>query len=151
MAARPSFSRSSTNFSPRKLPATSSRSWAAARYFSISSTASRRCAPFRETLNQTRPGDFAYVDPPYYPVSATASFTSYAKEDFGEGEQRELHAVFAEAARRGARLMLSNSDTPFIRKLYRDFQIHIVQARRAINCDGSKRGHVNEVVVTNQS
>ena len=103
---------------------------------------------FRETLNQTRPGDFAYVDPPYYPVSATASFTSYAKEDFGEGEQRELHAVFAEAARRGARLMLSNSDTPFIRKLYGDFQIHTVQARRAINCDGSKRGHVNEVVVT---
>ena len=41
---------------------------------------------FRKTLNQTRPGDFAYVDPPYYPVSATASFTSYAKEDFGEGE-----------------------------------------------------------------
>ena len=104
---------------------------------------------FRETLNQTRPGDFAYVDPPYYPVSATASFTSYAKEDFGEGEQRELHAVFAEATRRGARLMLSNSDTPFIRRLYRDFQIHTVQARRAINCDGSKRGHVSEVVVTN--
>ena len=104
---------------------------------------------FRETLNQTRRGDFAYVDPPYYPVSATASFTSYAKEDFGEGEQRELHAVFAEAARRGARLMLSNSDTPFIRKLYRDFQIRTVQARRAINCDGSKRGHVSEVVVTN--
>jgi DNA adenine methylase len=103
---------------------------------------------FRETLNQTRPGDFAYVDPPYYPVSATASFTSYAKEDFGKGEQCELHAVFAEAARRGARLMLSNSDTPFIRKLYGDFQIHTVQARRAINCDGSKRGAVNEVVVT---
>ena len=104
---------------------------------------------FRETLNQTWLGDFAYIDPPYYPVSATASFTSYAKEDFGEGEQRELHAVFAEAARRGACLMLSNSDTQFIRKLYRDFQIHTVQARRAINCDGSKRGHVNEVVVTN--
>jgi DNA adenine methylase len=104
---------------------------------------------FRETLNQTRRGDFAYIDPPYYPVSATASFTSYAKEDFGEGEQRELHAVFAGAARRGASLMLSNSDTPFIRKLYCDFQIHTVQARRAINCDGSKRGHVNEVVVKN--
>jgi DNA adenine methylase len=105
---------------------------------------------FRETLNQTRTGDFAYVDPPYYPVSATASFTSYAREDFGEGEQCELHAVFAEAARRGVRLMLSNSDTPFIRRLYRDFQIRTVEARRAINCDGSKRGAVSEVVVTNQ-
>lgn len=104
---------------------------------------------FRETLSKVGRGDFAYIDPPYYPVSATANFTSYAKEDFGQGEQCELHALFAEAARRGARLMLSNSDTPFIRKLYADFQIHTVQARRAINCDGSKRGHVNEVVVTN--
>lgn len=102
---------------------------------------------FRDTLSETRAGDFVYVDPPYVPVSATASFTSYTKEDFGEGEQRELRAVFADAARRGARLMLSNSDTPLIRRLYREFQIHTVQARRAINCDGSKRGEVNEVVV----
>lgn len=104
---------------------------------------------FRVTLAETRRGDFAYVDPPYYPVSLTASFTSYTKEDFGVEEQHELHAVCASAAARGVRLMISNSDTPFIRKLYRDFQIHTVQARRAINCDGSKRGEVNEVVVTN--
>lgn len=105
---------------------------------------------FRDTLGETRGGDFVYIDPPYVPVSATASFTSYTKEDFGEGEQRELHAVFADATRRRVRLMLSNSDAPFIRRLYRDFQIHTVQARRAINCDGSKRGNVNEVVVTSE-
>ena len=104
---------------------------------------------FRRTFGETRRGDFIYVDPPYYPVSPTANFTSYTKEDFGEGEQHELHAVFAEAAQRGVRVMLSNSDTPFIQRLYRDFQIGTVQARRMINCDGSKRGHVNEVVVTN--
>jgi DNA adenine methylase len=103
---------------------------------------------FRRTFGETRRGDFIYVDPPYYPVSATASFTSYTKEDFGEGEQRELHAVFADAARRGVRVMLSNSDTPFIRKLYRDFQTHTVHARRMVNCDGTKRGEVNEIVVT---
>jgi DNA adenine methylase len=105
---------------------------------------------FRRTFSETRRGDFIYVDPPYYPVSSTANFTSYTKEDFGEGEQRELHAVFAEAAQRGVRVMLSNSDTPFIRRLYRDFQIGTVQARRMINCDGSKRGAVNEVVVINK-
>src|SRR5581483_11798464 len=93
---------------------------------------------FRRTFAETRTGDFIYVDPPYYPVSTTANFTFYTKEDFGEGEQLELHARFADAAQRGVRVMLSNSDTPFIRKLYRDFQIHTVQARRAINCDGSK-------------
>jgi site-specific DNA-adenine methylase len=65
---------------------------------------------FRDTLSETRKGDFVYVDPPYFPVSATASFTSYTKEDFGAAEQEELAALFADAARRGVRLMLSNSD-----------------------------------------
>jgi DNA adenine methylase len=103
---------------------------------------------FTETMKETRRGDFVYIDPPYVPVSATASFTSYTKEDFGPQEQHELAALFADAARRGVRLMLSNSDTPQVRSLFRGFLIHTVKARRAINCDGSKRGAVNEVVVT---
>jgi DNA adenine methylase len=104
---------------------------------------------FRDTLNETRRGDFAYIDPPYHPISLTASFTSYTKEDFGAGEQQELAKLFADAGRRGARLMLSNSDTGLISQLYRDFHNHIVRARRAINCDGTKRGKINELVVTN--
>ncbi len=104
---------------------------------------------FRDTLNETRKSDFVYIDPPYYPLSATASFTSYTKEDFGGPEQEELAALFADAAQRGVRLMLSNSDTPFIRKLYRDFTMKTVHARRAINCNGASRGKVNELVVTN--
>jgi DNA adenine methylase len=102
---------------------------------------------FRDTLNETQAGDFAYIDPPYVPLSATASFTSYTKEDFGADEQLELAAVFADAACRRVRVMLSNSDTPFVRKLYSDFEIHTVQARRAINRDGAKRGAISEVVV----
>lgn len=104
---------------------------------------------FRDTLAQTRRGDFVYIDPPYYPVSPTASFTSYTKDDFGEEQQKELAANFASAANRGVRLMLSNSDTTFIRHLYRNFTIHTVSARRMVNCDGTKRGAVSEVVVTN--
>lgn len=103
---------------------------------------------FRDTMNETRRGDFAYVDPPYVPVSETASFTSYTKEDFGLEEQRALAALFADAARRGVRLMLSNSDTPLVRSLFGAFQVQTVKARRAINCDGSKRGEINEVVIT---
>jgi DNA adenine methylase len=102
---------------------------------------------FRDTLNETRKGDFAYIDPPYLPVSATASFTAYSKEDFGAAEQEELAALFADAVRRGVRLILSNSDMPFIRKLYRDFDLKTVRARRAISCDGANRGKINEVVV----
>jgi DNA adenine methylase len=102
---------------------------------------------FRRTLMEAKAGDFAYVDPPYAPVSSTANFTSYAKEDFGPAEQQELAAVFAAAAKRGVRLMLSNSDVPFIRHLYQGFAIHTVSARRAINRDGAKRGAINEVLV----
>jgi DNA adenine methylase len=102
---------------------------------------------FRDTMAATRRGDFVYIDPPYYPVSPTASFTSYTKDEFGEEQQRELAALYRDAANRGVRLMLSNSDTEFIRKLYRGFAIHTVQARRMVNCDGTKRGEVNEVVV----
>ena len=104
---------------------------------------------FRDTMAETRRGDFVYIDPPYYPVSPTASFTSYTKDEFGEEQQRELAALYRDAANRGVRLMLSNSDTEFIRRLFRGFTIHTVQARRMVNCDGTKRGEVNEVVVTN--
>ncbi|HVU28077.1 MAG TPA: DNA adenine methylase [Verrucomicrobiae bacterium] len=102
---------------------------------------------FRDALDETRRGEFVYIDPPYFPVSPTASFTSYTKDDFGAEEQRELAALFVAAANRGVHLMLSNSDTDFIRKLYRRFATHIVRARRMVNCDGTKRGEINEVVI----
>jgi DNA adenine methylase len=112
-------------------------------------SAELRVRDFRQTLRALGSGDFAYIDPPYFPVSPTANFTSYTKEDFGQAEQEELSALYAEAARRGAQLMLSNSDTPFIRRLYKGFEIHTVSARRAVNCDGAKRGRIPEVVVLN--
>jgi DNA adenine methylase len=60
---------------------------------------------------------------------------------------KELRRLFAEAARRGVRLMLSSSNTDLIEKLYKDFRIHYVQARRAINCQGDKRGAISEILV----
>jgi DNA adenine methylase len=106
-------------------------------------------ASFEEVLGKARPGDFVYFDPPYEPVSATASFTSYARQGFDRDDQRRLRDVFAELTRRGSRCMLSNSDTPFIRELYADFRIDTVAAPRAINCDARRRGRVSEVVVRN--
>ncbi len=101
---------------------------------------------FRTTLAEARRGDFVYIDPPYVPVSATARFTSYTKEDFGAREQADLAAAATAAAQRGARVMVSNSETPWVRELYRDFAVHPVRARRAINRDGAKRGAVGEIV-----
>lgn len=104
---------------------------------------------FEALLSSARPGDFVYFDPPYAPVSATSSFTSYAVDDFGASDQERLRDVFNELDRRGCKLMLSNSDVPFIRELYRDFRIDVIPAPRAINCRADKRGAVNEVVVRN--
>lgn len=102
---------------------------------------------FRDTFNALQRGDFVYIDPPYVPLSATSVFTSYAKEDFGVAEQQELAALFCDAAQRGVRMMLSNSDLPLVRGLYQGWVIHTMRARRAINRDGARRGAVNEVLV----
>ncbi len=108
-----------------------------------------RCASFETLLSEARPGDFVYMDPPYEPVSRTANFTSYAQEGFSQADQTRLRDVYRELDRRGCRLMLSNSDVPFIRDLYRGFQIDTVMAPRAVSCDGKGRSPVSEVVVRN--
>ena len=108
-----------------------------------------RCASFDTLLENAKPGDFVYFDPPYEPVSATASFTSYARGGFSRDDQTRLRDVYKALDRRGCKLMLSNSDVPFIRDLYADFNVDTVAAPRAINCDATKRGKVSEVVVRN--
>jgi len=95
-------------------------------------------------------GDFVYFDPPYHPVSPTASFTSYTAGDFGEDDQRELASLVRHLDERGVHVMLSNSDTPFIRKLYRGLRVDTVTCARAINSKASSRGAVNELIVTNR-
>jgi DNA adenine methylase len=107
---------------------------------------------YKEVLKKAKKGDFVYFDPPYYPVSKTASFTSYTKESFLDKEQIELRDTFVELHKRGCFVMLSNSDTPFINKIYSEpkgLRITKVQAGRAINSDASKRGKITEVLVTN--
>ena len=104
---------------------------------------------FRTLSTVARKGDFIYLDPPYQPLSKTASFTSYTRGSFGENDQRDLANLYSELDRRGCLLMLSNSDTPLVRELYADFRVHCVSARRMINSDGKKRGPVSEVVVLN--
>ena len=105
---------------------------------------------FRRVLDYARAGDFIYFDPPYDPVSATAKFTSYTEGSFGPEDQRELAHVYATLAQRGCLVMLSNSDTDFVRDLYREFRpIRTVLARRSINRDADGRGPVKEVVVLN--
>jgi len=108
-----------------------------------------RCAPFETLISEARPGDFVYMDPPYEPISRTANFTSYAQDGFSQLDQTRLRDVFRELDRRGAKLMLSNSDAPLIRELYRGYQVHELMASRAVNCDPKARGPVRELVICN--
>ena len=104
---------------------------------------------FRSIVDFVQAKDFLYFDPPYDPLSKTASFTGYTSNSFDEEDQRELARVFALLAKKGAFVMLSNSNTPLILELYRKFRIETVHAKRAVNSDANGRGSIPEVVVLN--
>jgi DNA adenine methylase len=106
-----------------------------------------RCGDFRAAVADAGAGDFAYFDPPYDPLSKTSNFTSYTVDSFGDDHQRALADLARDLVARGCRVMLSNSDTPFVRSLYRDFRVDQVMCARAINSDAAKRGLVAEVVI----
>jgi DNA adenine methylase len=112
---------------------------------------------FDEALAEGRPDDFVYLDPPYAPVSRTSHFTSYTAARFGQDEQQRLQQAVVRLAGLGARVLLSNSVAPDIRKLYADngeakavgLKARTVAARRAINSRASRRGAVREYLITN--
>lgn len=104
---------------------------------------------FEETLKKVPKGAFVYLDPPYDPVSDTANFTGYNKGGFDRSEQIRLKNCCDELNARGVKFMLSNSATDFIKELYKDYDITIVKAKRAINANGTKRGAVDEVLIRN--
>jgi len=99
---------------------------------------------------------FVYLDPPYRPLSDTSSFTAYSKDGFSDKDQERLAGLFNELDKKGAKIMLSNSDPrnenpddSFFEELYSGYTIERVPARRIINCNGSHRGEINELIITN--
>ena len=105
--------------------------------------------PFDAILDDAKTEqDFVYFDPPYYPLSNTSNFTAYSRFAFNEHDQIRLRDTFAELAKRGVKVMLSNSDCPLIRELYQEFNIHEISAARAINSNAKKRGKITELLVT---
>jgi len=107
---------------------------------------------FEECLKNTQRNDFVYFDPPYMPLSLTASFTSYHKLDFSYEDQKRLARVFKELTEKGVKVLLSNAYHPDIEKLYRDIEgavLTVVQAPRFINSKAESRGAINEYAITN--
>jgi DNA adenine methylase len=109
------------------------------------------CGDFREVLAQQRPGgrDFVYLDPPYVPISPTASFTAYAQRAFGPEDQRRLAETLRALSRDSVPALLSNSYCSDTRRLYAapELAYRKVPARRAINSVGAGRGPVAEILV----
>lgn len=104
---------------------------------------------FAGILPAVKHGDFVYLDPPYHPVSRTASFTSYTAGAFTFSEQERLCALFREADRRGAKVMLSNSVAPDILEMYAEFCVERVAVRRFINAKVAGRAGTEEIIVRN--
>jgi DNA adenine methylase len=107
------------------------------------------CMDFEAVFKNIRKDSFVYLDPPYDPVSTTASFTGYDKGGFDKNEQIRLKKVCDRLNQKGIRFLLSNSATGFIIDLYQDYKTDIVRAKRAVNSNPDKRGAVDEVLVRN--
>lgn len=103
---------------------------------------------FAEAVKTAKAGDFVYFDPPY-DVVGEQSFTSYTTGGFDKKEQARLRDVFKELSDRGVFVMASNANTEYVQELYKDFNIHVINARRSINSKGDGRGKVEEVIITN--
>jgi DNA adenine methylase len=103
---------------------------------------------FGAVIARARSGDAVYFDPPYVPLSSTASFTAYTAQGFGLAEQVRLRDEAVRLRERGVGVVLSNHDTPEVRALYEDhFPISRIEVGRPINTRGDRRGPVHELVI----
>ncbi len=101
------------------------------------------------TIADAMAGDFYYLDPPYVEVSKTSSFVGYTPTGFTLEDHKRVASCFRWLTMRGAKCMLTNSDTPRSRELYAGFRIESYGATRSLNSKRGSRGRVSEIVVLN--
>ena len=113
-------------------------------------------APFEECESWVSKDSFVYFDPPYRPLSDTAHFVSYSKDDFNDQDQERLATLFKDLDQKGAKLLLSNSDPKntvqddkFFDNLYSGFNVQRISANRSINSVPKKRGKITELLISN--
>lgn len=106
-----------------------------------------RQGDYREVLKGLRKGAFVYLDPPYMPISSSASFTGYTENGFSYEQQVALKMECDKLKEKGISFLQSNSDCAEIRELYKDYEMRTVQAKRSINSAANKRGEISEVMI----
>lgn len=105
---------------------------------------------FTKAVAKASEGDVVYFDPPYIPLTKTAAFSQYAKEDFGVKDQELLAHTVGELTSKGVRVLLSNSDTPLTRQIFgKQLKLRQVLVARTISANASTRKSVHEVIGTN--
>jgi DNA adenine methylase len=104
---------------------------------------------YEKVLNFSQSKDLIYFDPPYYPLSETSNFTSYSEFEFLDNEQNRLFEVFYKLDKQGCYVVHSNSDTEFIKNLYKNYDTNLVNANRFINSKSNGRGKISEVLIRN--
>lgn len=113
-------------------------------------------ADYRESEDFIDDKTFVYIDPPYRPLNITSSFTSYTENDFSDREQIELAEYIDILNKKGAKIVISNSDPKnnnindnFFDELYKNYNINRIKATRMLNSNASLRGAINELLITN--
>ncbi|HHU85012.1 MAG TPA: DNA adenine methylase [Clostridiales bacterium] len=114
------------------------------------------CDDYRKSEGFIDAKTFVYLDPPYRPITETASFTAYTENLFNDEEQIELARFVDAMHRKGAKVVVSNSDPKnsnteddFFDKIYSAHRIKRVEATRMINCNSEARGKIKELLVSN--
>ncbi len=114
------------------------------------------CGDYRESADFIDKNTFVYFDPPYRPITDTASFTAYTENLFNDEEQIELARFVDDMHRKGAKVVISNSDPKnsnteddFFDNIYSAHKIKRVEATRMINCNSEARGKIKELLISN--
>ncbi len=114
------------------------------------------CGDYKESVKFIDRNTFAYFDPPYRPLTETSSFTAYTENSFADNQQIELAEFVNELHKRGAKIVVSNSDPKnsntdddFFDNIYSGHKIKRVEATRMINCKSEARGKINEILISN--
>lgn len=102
---------------------------------------------YQSTIIKAGMNDFVYLDPPYIPLTNTSSFVSYTKDGFDINDQIELRDLASDINQEGGYVLLSNSDTPQVRELYKDFHIEGISVHRSVGAAAGTRKTVGEVLI----
>lgn len=114
------------------------------------------CGDYKQSTKFIDEHTFVYFDPPYRPLTDTSNFTSYTENLFDDGKQIELAKFVEYLDKKGAKIVVSNSDPKnsnsndnFFDNIYANYKIKRVEAARMINCNSKARGKIKELLISN--